>query len=214
MLFYCDDTAALQQARAEEWLPLLPDWRGRQALGYRNILDQNLCAAAYLLLRYACAQNGFYELPGFQYGENGKPFFSPEGERLQFNLSHCCEGTACGIAKTAIGVDMQELVDDYEVLWDRVCSAGEKRWIRCSGEPVRAFTKLWAMKEAYVKCLGSGLGDSLPRLDFSAFLEQPGSFHQYFFSVWDIEKTVLVQCTKEMDASLVRVPYERLLLQS
>ena len=51
MLFYCDDTAALQQARAEEWLPLLPDWRGRQALGYRNILDQNLCAAAYLLLR-------------------------------------------------------------------------------------------------------------------------------------------------------------------
>ena len=146
MLFYCDDTAALQQTRAEEWLPLLPDWRGRQALGYRNVPDQNLCAAAYLLLRYACAQNGLYELPEFQYGENGKPFFSPKGERLQFNLSHCCEGIACGIAKTAIGVDMQELVDDYEALWDMVCSAGEKRWIRCSDEPVRAFTKLWAMK--------------------------------------------------------------------
>ena len=213
MLFYCDDTAALQQARAEEWLPLLPDWRGRQALGYRNVPDQNLCAAAYLLLRYACAQNGLYELPEFQYGENGKPFFSPKGERLQFNLSHCCEGAACGIAKTAIGVDMQELVDDYEALWDMVCSAGEKRWIRCSDEPVRAFTKLWAMKEAYVKCLGSGLGDDLPRLDFSAFLGQPGSFHQHAFSVWDIEKAVLVQCTKETDASLVRVPYERLILQ-
>ena len=44
---------------------MLPDWRGRQALGYRNVPDQNLCAAAYLLLRYACAQNGLYELPEF-----------------------------------------------------------------------------------------------------------------------------------------------------
>lgn len=146
-------------------LLLLPVWRRRRALQYRFLMDQVLCAKAYLLLKAGLFQEyGLRGDPEFFYGKNGKPFLRDHPD-IHFNLSHCRKGILCVIADKEVGCDIEEIpasLDDG--LCSCCCSGEEIRKIRDSSRPEAEFTKLWTRKEAYLKYTGEGISDDLPDL--------------------------------------------------
>ena len=213
MVFYFDDMASVQNDYYREYLPLLPRERQQRVISCRKLSDRNLSVLAWQLLHYACRDRGrgLYQLP-VRYGPAGKPCFGGAGAQLHFNLSHCERGAACGISAAAVGVDMQELVCDYETLLDRVCKTKKKRRIQQAEKPVQLFTAFWALKESYVKCLGTGLDDDLPQLDFSAMQENQGQLYGHSFQVWEKNGYMLAECTaaSEPEPELRRVSLAQL----
>ena len=66
------------------------------------------------------------ELPAIGKGIYGKPYF-PEYPEICFNYSHADAGILCGIAETALGVDIERLIHPTERLLRAVCHENEKK---------------------------------------------------------------------------------------
>ena len=146
-------------------LLLLPAWRRRRVMEYRFLTDRVLCAKAYLLLKEGLYREyGIREDPAFSYGENGKPYLR-DHPGIYFNLSHCRRGVLCVIDEQEVGCDIEEIPDSLDdALCDYCCSETEKRSILSASDPAAEFTRLWTMKEAYLKYTGQGISDDLPEL--------------------------------------------------
>ncbi len=111
----------------------------------------------------------------------GKPFLeSPRG--LFFNLSHSGDYAVCAVADREVGVDIQKEQEAFfSGLLNKVLHEEEKPFFftdrEKEGKPgcieqepkAHRFYKIWAAKEAYVKCTGEGLAKDFKELltDFS-----------------------------------------------
>lgn len=107
------------------------------------------------------------ELPlQLSFGEAGKPFLTAHSE-ICFNLSHC-EGLAvCLVTDCACGVDAEPLRALRPRVADRVCSEEERLAIAQSAHPDLLFTRLWTLKEAYVKAIGIGISYPMRTVSFA-----------------------------------------------
>lgn len=147
----------------------LPPWRLEKALSYRRHIDRFLCAKAYLLLKEGLSKlYGINCNPDFAYGPAGKPYLK-KYPSVHFNLSHCSTCVCCVISSSEVGVDVEDIQYDQEVA-ARVFNASERKRIDVSGRPDIEFTRLWTMKESYLKLTGDGLCDDLRNLLCSAEL--------------------------------------------
>ncbi len=93
-----------------------------------------------------------------EYNEFGKPYLR-SGE-LYFNLSHADGVSVCAVAGCEVGVDIEKICWKPRVL-RRVCNAAEAAEIRTAED----FTRMWVLKESFVKCDGRGLEYGLKRVD-------------------------------------------------
>ena len=91
-------------------------------------------------------------------GEFGKPYLR-SGE-VYFNLSHCGEVNVCVVAEDEVGVDVQKICWKPRVL-KHACNTAEAAEIRTAEE----FTRMWVLKESFVKCDGRGLAYGLKKID-------------------------------------------------
>ena len=104
-------------------------------------------------------------------GSHGKPCLDVTGVSVvRFNVSHSGGLSLLGFALGRdIGVDIQQENDDVDFMpiAERCFSAGEKASIlRVEGaERRRAFYRLWARKEAYIKALGDGFSIPLKSVE-------------------------------------------------
>jgi len=116
----------------------------------------------------------------FGYGLNGKPFLAtPLGNRsLQFNLSH-----SHGIALLALafgqelGVDLEQVrpIRDAEQIAKSYYTPREHALLRELSGPRKeeAFFKCWTCKEAYLKATGTGISESLDKVEVSLVPGEP-----------------------------------------
>ena len=145
-------------------LSLLPSWRREQALRFRHRQGQLECAVSYLLLCKALHDEyGIDCQPTFSYGEHGKPMLV-EHPDIHFNLSHCREAVACAVSHSPVGIDVERVGRDNDSLTRHVMCDGEIRLIEQAEDSTVEFTRLWTMKEALVKLLGTGITDELKQL--------------------------------------------------
>lgn len=88
----------------------------------------------------------------------GKPY--AENLDIHFSISHNGSFAVCATHSSPIGVDIQRADGVRELVMRRVCSADEQRYVLSApaGQAER-FTRLWCMKEAYVKLRGSSILD-------------------------------------------------------
>lgn len=124
----------------------------------------------------------------FGAGSHGKPFLEADQNReIRFNLSHSGDLMILGIAKDReLGVDV-ELINE-KVEWQQIAvnyfNAYEMEKISCLpdwAEQLRAFYRVWTMKEAYLKARGDGLAGGLDKAvvnlepdNLDIFLSLPG----------------------------------------
>ena len=147
-------------------LPSLPEWRARKALSYRFDIDRFLCAKAYALLRSGLREDyGIEDELRFAYSPSGKPSLAGHPE-LHFSLSHCPRAVACVISGAPVGIDVEEIQYD-DALARTVLGDSEYASVATSGRRDVEFTRLWTVKESYLKMIGAGLADDLRGLDCS-----------------------------------------------
>ncbi|MGN0695733.1 MAG: 4'-phosphopantetheinyl transferase family protein [Oscillospiraceae bacterium] len=99
--------------------------------------------------------------------EKGKPYF--KDIPAQFSISHC-KGYAvcavCGREEGALGVDCETVRQFREASMKRIFSADEMDMIRNSASPDLLCTRLWTLKESYVKYTGTGLAGHMQERAF------------------------------------------------
>ena len=130
----------------------ISEQRREQALKFKFEQGQRLCVLAYQLLKQGLREEyGITENPVFEYNEHDKPSIVGHPE-IHFNLSHCKEAAACVVS------DIREY---KEPLAHYAMNDEEVRQIEASDNPAAAFIRLWTMKEATLKLIGTGISDDL-----------------------------------------------------
>ena len=141
-------------------LARLPQWRLEKAVSYRRDIDRFLCAKSFLMLEDILREHfGTDRCPVFSYGIHGKPYFREHPE-ISFNISHCRRGIACAVSDSPVGIDIEEIQYDEKFVSIRL-NPGELATVRNSNEPDVEFTRLWTLKESFLKLTGGGIRDNL-----------------------------------------------------
>lgn len=129
-------------------------------------LAQHEAAHALLaesLARYA----GIAPPPAIARRDNGKPWF-PAYPDLHFNLSHCAGAALCLLSPYECGADAEYPRPVKPRVLERVFTPKEQRLILQSENPSLLFTRLWTMKEACVKALGTGIAYPMREIEITA----------------------------------------------
>lgn len=135
--------------------------RREQALKFRHEQGRRLCVLAYQLLKQALREEyGITGNPIFEYNEHGKPAIVGHPD-IFFNLSHCKEAVVCAVSNQPVGVDVESLREFKESLVNYTMNEDEIREIKSSTNPAATFIRLWTMKEATLKLIGTGISNDL-----------------------------------------------------
>lgn len=136
--------------------------RWRRFLADRARREFALCRAALrvaLAERLGCAADRL----SFGHLEHGKPFARVDGRRVDigFNVSHSGRhGLIALAAHDWLGIDVEERVPrrDLEGIGSLVYGPAERRLLASAegNEKVHLFFRLWSMKEALIKAIGTG----------------------------------------------------------
>jgi len=106
----------------------------------------------------------------------GRPKLAEEGfPPLSFNISHTHSGTVVAASRdTAVGVDVVDVETagrDFAVTegLSRCLSSRERIALREAGDSGReeAFLRLWSLKEAYAKLVGTGVHEDFANVEFA-----------------------------------------------
>lgn len=194
-------TMDVSPAHDEEYMELLSSavsklpWEERKEAFFRHKTPEGkrLCAAAGILLFNALLEAGVKDFT-IQTNEHGKPFLV--NEPVSFNISHSKDRVVCAIAKCpqndmSIGVDVEYVRPYKEKLFDRCFVSGERVWADSKFGALKnddeMFTRLWTLKESFVKMKGVGLIDDPVAFNLSET--------DIFFGSYQIDGYFLSICT-------------------
>ena len=128
----------------------------------KQLSDKRLSLGAGILLRYALEKEGLdYSKLDFEVSQNEKPIIvSNENDVIvYFNLSHSKNMVMCVISDKPVGCDIQENKDYKAGVAQKFFTAEEFEYLE--GLPkedrVRAFYRIWSLKESFVKMTGEGI---------------------------------------------------------
>ncbi len=99
------------------------------------------------------------------YLEYQKPYFRHYPD-IYFNLSHCTGLAVCLLSAHECGVDAESVRKLRPAVIRRVFSPDEQILLHEAAEPDKTFTKIWTLKESYVKAVGRGISYPMQNVCF------------------------------------------------
>lgn len=127
---------------------------------YKLYIEKNISSQDFLSKILKENYNiGKYELI---YNEYGKPFL--KDNNLFFNISHDNNLVIIAISDKNIGIDIEYLTYNRFVL-KKIFNEKEQHQVNDKVNKEKEFTKIWVMKEAYVKMKGTGIITDLKDID-------------------------------------------------
>ena len=185
---------------------LLPRWRRRRYERLRYAPARQESLAAGLLWRYAIERHGLDPEEPVKFLQAGRPVFA-EREDMFFSLSHSGRYALCAVSDRDVGADVQKIKPVHLSVARRL-HFRERDWLAEQPPPEqnRAFFRIWARKEAWVKAVSR---DRLLRLDQEDVMHDvPG----WFFREYDLEGDHLAAlCARETPPELTAVGIDELL---
>jgi 4'-phosphopantetheinyl transferase len=155
-IFICDK---IDEAD-ERWLCVavrkLPPERRAQTMRYRQVEDRTLCAATYLLMKYALKM--WYDTDftdDIAYTLDGKPYLA-NCQEIHISLSHTHGAAVCAIADEPVGVDIEEIQEYNPDIVAYCCNRTEQHKIEQTENRDEMFTEIWTQKESSIKLIGRG----------------------------------------------------------
>lgn len=103
----------------------------------------------------------------FKYTSLGKPYID---ENIYFNITHSAGVAAAALNDTEIGIDIEKIRDFDERILERICTEKEKEYILSEKDETKRnkrFFQIWTLKEAYLKCIGTGITAGLKSVEFT-----------------------------------------------
>lgn len=168
----------------EAGLREISEQRREQALKFKYEQGQRLCVLAYQLLKQGLREiYGITENPVFEYNEHGKPSIVGHPE-IFFNLSHCKYAAVCVLSDQPIGIDVESIREYKENLVRYTMNDEEVCEIGSSDNPAATFIRLWTMKEATMKLIGTGISNDMKTIiDTSLYKYTTVERQRYIYTV-------------------------------
>lgn len=201
----------LNSAFFEDRLELLPEEKRQWCSCVKNENARKETILAWLLLRHALNMKSDDVFLPLVFSDRGKPHF--ENCNIHFNLSHSGNIICAAVSRVGeIGVDVQKISKFSNKTRERVFCYNERSVGERQPNPDLYFTRLWSVKESYLKQTGTGIAFDLKTLDFSS-----ESLDNYFekgglcYTVGKIDDCLFSVCTLEKGKQIVDfVPAESL----
>ena len=136
-------------------------------------------------------------------GQYGKPMLE-EYQDIHFNLSHADGICACIVSDRECGIDCEKIRDFRPGVLKRVFSEQEQEFFGSvpDDEKNSVFFRLWTLKEAYIKAIGTGLSFPMNKAEF--FLSDNGftaCIRDYRFRQYIIRGEFVVSVCTAIDES-------------
>ncbi len=158
-----DDMTECGESAVQQLLEQVPACRREQAMRFSHTFGRFCCLKAWQMLQQLAPSS--FQISDFRsqqsevrYNPHGKPWIAGGPE---FSISHCKCAIAVAVNDTPIGIDVEAIRAVDESLVKRTMNEEEQRQIAASADTNRAFIRLWTMKEAYLKQIGTGIVDDL-----------------------------------------------------
>jgi 4'-phosphopantetheinyl transferase len=163
---YFSEISETETAETADLMRLVSEKKQEKLKRFHFPADRKLGLYAEILVRMQAARRlGLAnEEIIFAANEFGKPYL-PDHPAFNFNISHTRSAIAVAFSDETIGVDIEKIKAADLRIADRFFTAAEQNYIHSSEKPERAFFEMWTKKEAYIKCLGTGLATSLNSFD-------------------------------------------------
>lgn len=126
-----------------------------QINNYVESFDKSRCFIAHLIVYLYYKGNVNYE-----YNSNGK--ISNKNSTEYFNISYSKNYVVVVFNDNTVGIDIEKINQISKKELDYYASDNEKNIFINKLE----YTKLWCLKESYLKYLGSGITDNLKNIEF------------------------------------------------
>lgn len=161
MIFSVENVAELPSEELTAIYNSMPNARKSRVDAIKTDIDRANSIVAWRLVRQGMEHFGI-DVDDYDYAldDNGKPYLV--GCPLHFSISHSGDMVAVSVCDTEVGIDVQKTVDDYARIAKKVCTPDEIAFIKNKYD----FIKVWAHKEATVKCTGEGIS-AMTKYDFS-----------------------------------------------
>ena len=169
------DLTQLNTCVLESYIRYLPPDRKAKALRFRKEIDKKNCILAYLLLQYGLYKEYGIRTVKLSYTHTGKPYL-PDYPNIHFNISHCSQGCICAISDLPVGIDIQDVRPFSLPIAKRGCSDAELQLLKLSTDPASEFTRIWTMKESYLKMTGPGIAVDLRTVDTTKLQDKIKTF--------------------------------------
>ncbi len=123
-------------------------------------------------------------LPKISVTVKGKPFF--DNSPVYFSISHTKHHVFCVLSHCPVGIDAEETDRNIRLeLSDKILSVTETVRYRQTQNKKQALLRLWVLKEAAVKCSGSGLNGYPKDTDFSPDDPRIQEIHGCYVAVFE-----------------------------
>lgn len=169
-LYVCEISDLIKEVKEdskslENYFDKLGELRIEHILKKNKAEDRARALGASYLLFFALEKEGIClnKLPDFSYTKEGKPYLR-EFPQIFFNLSHTKNIITCVISGDEIGTDVEHMRSFQDSTINRVFTENEKNMV---GQDVEGYVRLWTMKEACSKLIGTGLSDIWEGLEIS-----------------------------------------------
>lgn len=155
-------SAEISDELLAEWLLEADESKRREISLMRQADKRRLRIAADHLCRTAAAEALGLSPAEVKFGKNehGKPIT----DGMEFNLSHSGDIAVCAVSDKPIGIDIEAVREIRPDVAKRFASADELEYI--GSDPRRLF-EIWTLKEAYFKCVGTGIGSDIKSVTFT-----------------------------------------------
>lgn len=161
MTVYYLNSDEVTEAQLELWEKQMSDEKRLSVSAMKNEKKRKLRIMADSLCRNAIGQICGASDVELAYDKLGKPF--AKGLPVHFSVSHSGNYAVCAVSDSEIGIDIEKIRPINHRTAERFATEGEKKYISTKPD---AFFEIWTLKEAYFKCIGTGLGADIKNVSF------------------------------------------------
>ena len=159
------------------------EYRLKKLSRIKNEKSMIQSAGAELVLIHA-VEKCFGRKPPIEYyaDERGKTYF--KDIPAFFSLSHSGRYAVCAVAKTEVGIDVQEKRTANMRLAKRFFTHREYEYVK--SDPKDNFNRIWARKEAFSKAAGDGIQIGFATTDvLDEYVEHNGERYRIYDILYD-----------------------------
>lgn len=164
MKIYSVNLNCVSEKELSQWFDGMSESRKEEVLRLKNQAKRASKIAADHLCRKAVSE--FCGISANEIiivkNEFGKPF--AEGLDVHFSVSHSGDFVVCAVSEKEIGIDIEKIRDIRLDAAKRFACESELEYI---ADDINRFFEIWTLKEAYFKCIGTGLGADIKNVYFT-----------------------------------------------
>lgn len=163
MQIYKYNISDASESKLKEWFNAMSDERRKETMRLADKKKRASKIIADFLYRKAISDFCGVNPAEIEFIKNGygKPF--AKNLPVYFSISHSGDMVVCAVSGREIGIDIEKIRPIKLKSAEKFASADELEYI-CSSE--NGFFEIWTLKEAFFKCIGTGLGADIKTVTF------------------------------------------------